>query len=113
MENKLRHLSNFYKSLNDANYKTWLNFRDEYMGIFLEENGMLVCSYCGKENLDKGIKGNSLDNNLNTNLATIDHIIPLSKGGPKYEIENLTIACKSCNSRKDNKNLEDFINGKH
>ena len=83
------------------------------MGIFLEHKGELICSYCKKRNLEKGIKGNSLDNNLNPNLATIDHIIPLSKGGPKYEIENLTITCKSCNSRKDNKDLEEFINGKY
>jgi len=38
----------------------------------------------------------------NTNSATIDHVIPLSKGG-KHERGNLVAACLSCNSSKSNK----------
>lgn len=33
---------------------------------------------------------------------TIDHIKPVSKGG-NDELDNLTILCKSCNSKKSNK----------
>jgi hypothetical protein len=35
-------------------------------------------------------------------LATIDHIVPLSRGGTS-KITNLKTACESCNTRKNNK----------
>lgn len=38
---------------------------------------------------------------------TIDHLIPVAKGG-KHVLGNLVIACKSCNSRKRTKDPEDF-----
>ena len=48
------------------------------------------CQICGKE--------------LKKEEITIDHIIPLSKGGGN-NIENLQPLCKSCNSKKSNKIL--------
>jgi 5-methylcytosine-specific restriction endonuclease McrA len=53
--------------------------------LFLQNGGL--CVYCNKN------KANS-----------IDHIIPISKGGNNSLI-NLTIACISCNSKKGNKIL--------
>jgi len=44
-----------------------------------------VCQYCGS---DKDL--------------TIDHVLPVSKGG-KSTFENCVTACKPCNSRKTNK----------
>jgi|TARA_R100000081_G_scaffold91511_2_gene69711 5-methylcytosine-specific restriction endonuclease McrA len=47
------------------------------------------CLYCGsKKNL------------------TIDHVIPRSKGG-KNDWKNLATCCKSCNIKKDNKDLDE------
>jgi 5-methylcytosine-specific restriction endonuclease McrA len=30
----------------------------------------------------------------------VDHVTPLSRGGGKYDLENLQALCKSCHSRK-------------
>lgn len=40
--------------------------------------------------------------------STIDHIIPVSKGGT-HDLHNLTSACQSCNSSKNAKSLEEFL----
>jgi len=52
------------------------------------------CTYCGSEE----------------NLS-VDHVIPLSKGGEDY-IENLVIACRKCNSSKGNKELNRWLKSK-
>ena len=38
---------------------------------------------------------------------TIDHVHPLSKGGP-HRWDNVVTACNKCNNRKGNKNLHEF-----
>lgn len=50
------------------------------------------CEYCGK---------------INT-LLTVDHIVPINKGGQNC-LANVTIACKSCNSSKGDKLLEEWL----
>lgn len=60
--------------------------------IFEHDN--YQCQYCG----DKP----SIDN------IFIDHIIPLSKGGDNSPV-NLTTACKSCNSKKHDDDVFEFL----
>jgi 5-methylcytosine-specific restriction endonuclease McrA len=58
----------------------------EWLAILTEANGH--CHYCGKEA-----------------KLTIDHVIPLSRGG-KDTKNNVVAVCKHCNSSKGNKALE-------
>lgn len=51
-----------------------------------------ICAYCG--------------DHCRSDKATRDHIVPVSRGG-KNNWMNVVTACKSCNSRKDNKLLEE------
>lgn len=50
-----------------------------------------ACVYCGT-----------------TERLTIDHMIPLSRGGTD-DIENIVPACRSCNSKKHDKTAEEFL----
>lgn len=42
-----------------------------------------LCAYCGRPSKE----------------LTLDHIVPVSQGG-NHTLDNITVACKSCNSRK-------------
>ena len=48
-----------------------------------------TCSYCGQE------------------ATTVDHIIPISKGGVDHE-SNLTSACTTCNYGKKDRDAKQF-----
>lgn len=60
----------------------------EWLAILALADGH--CAYCGKEA-----------------KLTLDHIIPLSKGG-KHSKDNVVPACAHCNSSKGNKTLEEW-----
>lgn len=52
-----------------------------------------LCAYCGEQK-----------------PLTIDHVVPLSRGGP-HLAENIVPACKSCNSRKNTKTGSEYLPG--
>ena len=88
-------LSNFYKS---AELKQWLEFRDELLNERTYPESGLVCVYCGEEHLLKDPPEGC--RRYPHNLATVDHFIPVSKGGERYNKGNCVIACYSCNQKK-------------
>lgn len=59
-----------------------------------------LCSYCGGQ-VVSGVFGGQ-------QLATIDHKIPLSRGGT-WKRYNLTCACRRCNAMKKNMTAEEFM----
>lgn len=65
--------------------------QEEWHGKLSEFN--YRCAYCGCQ-LDR------------TNLCK-DHVVPISKGGSNW-IFNIVPACRSCNSRKRDKDAEEF-----
>lgn len=77
---------------------TWLTFRSEFLAKKKQECGYLKCHYCNKKNLKEEVDESSGKREL-SRLATIDHIVPRSKGGTDDE-SNLVVACFTCNQRK-------------
>jgi 5-methylcytosine-specific restriction endonuclease McrA len=76
----------------------WLRFRSKFLAKKKQQHGCLKCYYCDKQNLKEDVDENSCKREL-SRLATIDHIVPRSKGGTDDE-DNLVVACFTCNQRK-------------
>lgn len=70
--------------------KQWLSI----VGYYCPNNR---CIACGKE----------FNSNIQTNILTLDHIIPLIKGGTNWPC-NIQPICYSCNSSKSDSRLTDY-----
>ncbi len=68
-----------------------LKGRSKFDYLFEYQDGK--CFYCQKEM---------------TNDATMDHVVPKSKGGKKSR-KNIVLACRNCNSKKGNMPIEKFL----
>jgi 5-methylcytosine-specific restriction endonuclease McrA len=79
-------------------YQVWLDFRQEYLEDLEEVLGYLSCVYCGTFDLEIETDGVPPEKQ-----ATIDHVFPLSKGGKRYDTENLVVSCRVCNETKADK----------
>jgi hypothetical protein len=64
----------------------------------------LYCEYCKKGPLKIYTKGDfkKLDG------ATCDHKTPISKGGDRYNYNNLAVCCFNCNMKKSDMSLEEW-----
>lgn len=63
------------------------------------------CYYCAKPTAFIVRKHGS----LRKNEATLDHVIPLSKGGRMAPTINCVVACNQCNSERGNRDARIFL----
>jgi 5-methylcytosine-specific restriction endonuclease McrA len=89
--NKTWRLANPYKAMLKNLRKRGQRLVDaaDLKYIFERDNG--ECQYCGS-----------------TEQPSLDHRHPVSRGGDS-SIDNLCVACQSCNSRKGTKTVEEFL----
>ena len=87
------------RRLHKNEVKDWLDFREKFLKKRLAESGELRCEYCQKGGLLIDVGENPSRGEL-AGLATIDHVVPLSKGGEEKNEKNLKVACYPCNQRK-------------
>ncbi len=105
-------LKAFYWEHDEDNFKSIANkmrqikFSRDYLTNVKETTGNLSCSYCPKTNLIIELEGMKVPNK---SKATIDHIIATSKGGARYDYDNVCVCCGSCNTRKSDKSVEEFL----
>jgi len=66
----------------------------------------VTCVSCGRKGELLGV-GRDSHGGLHVDLYsndgtpfTIDHIVPRSKGGDRYDLDNLQPMCRACNSKK-------------
>jgi 5-methylcytosine-specific restriction endonuclease McrA len=92
-------LTNPYVYLDRNNPEIRRKMRNTRMNVISKWNlhfGGLICAYCLKD----------LDINEKTKNAekypTIDHIIPLYRGGSLTSFDNLVVSCYKCNLEKGN-----------
>jgi len=89
------------RTYRDIELDRWLKLRESILEACEAIHGCLVCHYCGKRDLVQ--EENPVNGRQPANMATIDHVIPLSKGGAKDDPDNLVIACQRCNEKKADK----------
>lgn len=85
-------------------YQGWLRFRWELLNKWLLEKKVLKCYYCNVETLVM----EDVSHRTPTG-ATLDHVIPLSKHGKRWDESNLVVACYNCNQKKKNLDKVDFL----
>ena len=99
-----RNYRNKYKRIRDD--KQWAKkYGNKYEPInrkIVYMKHKYICTLCGV----KCIHPNK-DNYNQSNAATLDHIIPKSKGG-SHTYDNVTLLCRSCNTMKRDKILTNY-----
>lgn len=63
--------------------------------VIIRDGPNLVCNYCSMVL--------QTEDPLARNYLTIDHIVPISKGGSPKKLSNVVCSCKTCNKQKGNK----------
>lgn len=101
LKDKLRAQDETYKNIHGVRFK-WLKFRKIFLVRHKELHNSFICEYCGRPDLHEAtIKSDDCQ-------VTLDHIIPLSKGGQMFDISNLVISCTLCNKIKDSDSIKTF-----
>jgi 5-methylcytosine-specific restriction endonuclease McrA len=71
----------------------WIS-QHKRLAIYLRDG--LACCYCGAK-VTEGTK------------LTLDHVVPYSEGGVLVDQKNLVTACHTCNSRRQNKPVSEYV----
>lgn len=68
--------------------------RKQVLREHFETYGKYICAYCKRDDLAVTFK------QKDPRLVTIDHVIPISRGGSFLRKSNMVVACNKCNNKK-------------
>lgn len=89
--------------IHKANAK--INFSRSFLTRWKEKHGAIACNYCKKTDLVIEYEDMRVPTSV---IATVDHVIPISRGGGVFDEKNVVPCCHKCNQKKGNKTLEEF-----
>lgn len=91
-------MSQSWQKLNTAKFR---NLKKRFQQLMLNTDDGLTCVYCGQTDLI--IKYHEDPEIPQHRRFTVDHLIPVSRGGSMTDINNFIVACEKCNLEKGNK----------
>jgi 5-methylcytosine-specific restriction endonuclease McrA len=81
----------YNKKTEELNYMKWK--RSVYDAVYERDGG--ICLWCHSF--------------ISKKRATLDHLIPIGRGGSPIDVSNVTICCKPCNQNKANLTPEEYL----
>lgn len=78
--------------------RKWSEVRALFLAKILSEKGSIACHWCNKDNLKPHVPESEYD----PDMATVDHIKSIARGGAVYDEANMVPSCFPCNARRNN-----------
>lgn len=96
------------RRLEGAERARWMAFRAAFLAKAREVHGELKCHYCGQGGLVADLPDTATKGDLRR-LATLDHVVPRSKGGAEFDEGNVVVACHPCNQKKADNEVDTVL----
>ncbi len=81
--------------------RRWVKERKKFLQEEIKKHGKLICGYCHNDKL-------KLKTQRRCEQATVDHVVPKSKGGDPWDHANFVVCCNSCNKKKASHDADVF-----
>jgi HNH endonuclease len=88
----------------EISWKIYKRRRKQVLREHLAKYGKYICTYCNRSDLE-------LYPTEKEKQVTIDHIVPISRGGSYTSKKNMAVCCHKCNGNKGNLLKHDFLRG--
>ena len=100
--------TDFLESYNGRMIK--IQFSRDTLTFWKSLLGSLFCVYCMKKDLQIEYEGMLINENQ---IATLEHIIPISHNGDIFNLDNVVCACGKCNHNRGNNTLKNWLKSKN